>query len=352
MLNCVVANFFHWYLKVETEDSAKGNMFQNVFDVFMAELKMAGLAGNLMEQKLRAQTEYIDIISRYTAVDKIFPIRSLMPLNYCSCQRAARDEKGRKDQKEATMRKLLAEGSRRNIPNGLDSVPLALEPSFDVTGLDPTNIILFKSAMYPAVIDFFIRKRMGQDPLHVCAVTSSASSHVTPMASNSPGVDAGVDESGEGVAVKRKGPVDESPMKDPADDTSHQHHRPSVEPVPETSVYKVIFKSGDDLRQDQLIMQLISLMDGLLKKVNLDLGLLTYGILATGPTDGVMEFVRGSMPISAVLSSFGNSILAYLKHHNPDSRGPLGVKAQAMDMFVRSCASSCVVTYILGIGDR
>ncbi|CAE7791595.1 pikE [Symbiodinium microadriaticum] len=99
-------------------------------------------------------------------------------------------------------------------------------------------------------------------------------------------------------------------------------------------------------------MQLISLMDGLLKKVNLDLGLLTYGILATGPTDGVMEFVRGSMPISAVLSSYGNSILTYLKHHNPDSKGPLGMKAEAMDMFVRSCASSCVVTYILGIGDR
>jgi len=37
---------------------------------------------------------------------------------------------------------------------------------------------------------------------------------------------------------------------------------------------------GDDLRQDQLIMQMISLMDGLLKKVNLDLKLVTYGILA------------------------------------------------------------------------
>lgn len=34
---------------------------------------------------------------------------------------------------------------------------------------------------------------------------------------------------------------------------------------------KVIFKSGDDLRQDQLIMQMISLMDSLLKRVNLDL---------------------------------------------------------------------------------
>lgn len=39
-----------------------------------------------------------------------------------------------------------------------------------------------------------------------------------------------------------------------------------VPPQPPGSL-KVIFKSGDDLRQDQLIMQMINLMDSLLKKV-------------------------------------------------------------------------------------
>jgi phosphatidylinositol 3-kinase len=58
---------------------------------------------------------------------------------------------------------------------------------------------------------------------------------------------------------------------------------PSIETV---TTYKLMFKSGDDLRQDQLIMQMISLMDSLLKKVNLDLKLLTYGILAVGQKDG------------------------------------------------------------------
>jgi hypothetical protein len=78
---------------------------------------------------------------------------------------------------------------------------------------------------------------------------------------------------------------------------------------------------------------------------------LVYNI-PTGPTDGIMEFVRGSMPISAVLSSYGNSLSAYLKHFNPEPHSPYGVKPEAMEMFVRSCAASCVVTFILGIGDR
>ncbi|CAN0428953.1 unnamed protein product, partial [Hapterophycus canaliculatus] len=42
-------------------------------------------------------------------------------------------------------------------------------------------------------------------------------------------------------------------------------------PVTPSTRAQVIFKSGDDLRQDQLIMQMISLMDSLLKRVNLDL---------------------------------------------------------------------------------
>lgn len=45
--------------------------------------------------------------------------------------------------------------------------------------------------------------------------------------------------------------------------------------------YKIIFKNGDDLRQDQLILQQILLMDGLLKRENLDLMLTPYKCLAT-----------------------------------------------------------------------
>ncbi|KAK7202392.1 kinase-like domain-containing protein [Myxozyma melibiosi] len=118
----------------------------------------------------------------------------------------------------------------------------------------------------------------------------------------------------------------------------------------EGGTYQIVFKNGDDLRQDQLVMQIISLMDKLLRKENLDLKLTPYKILATGPMDGSMQFIP-STSLAAALGEY-HSILAFLKEHNPDANAPLGVKAEAMDTFVKSCAGYCVITYLLGVGDR
>ncbi|CAG2065923.1 unnamed protein product, partial [Timema podura] len=49
----------------------------------------------------------------------------------------------------------------------------------------------------------------------------------------------------------------------------------------EGTEYVAIFKHGDDLRQDQLILQMITLMDKLLRRENLDLKLTPYRVLAT-----------------------------------------------------------------------
>ncbi|KAI0730079.1 atypical/PIKK/PI3K protein kinase [Fomitopsis betulina] len=118
------------------------------------------------------------------------------------------------------------------------------------------------------------------------------------------------------------------------------------------SEYPLIFKDGDDMRQDQLVIQLFTLMDRLLRKENLDLKLSPYDVLATGPLQGMAQFIQ-SKTIAAIVSEYG-TLLNYLRAHYPDegSVGTYGVEPGVIDTFVRSCAGYCVVTYLLGVGDR
>ncbi|KAF9520869.1 hypothetical protein BS47DRAFT_1370322 [Hydnum rufescens UP504] len=118
------------------------------------------------------------------------------------------------------------------------------------------------------------------------------------------------------------------------------------------SEYPVIFKNGDDMRQDQLVIQLFTLMDRLLRKENLDLRLSPYDVLATGTQEGMVQFIP-SKTIAAIVSDH-STVLNYLRLHSPDegSVGTYGVTPSVIDTFIRSCAGYCVVTYILGVGDR
>jgi phosphatidylinositol 3-kinase len=109
----------------------------------------------------------------------------------------------------------------------------------------------------------------------------------------------------------------------------------------EDSDYPIIFKNGDDLRQDQLVIQLFTLMDRLLRKENLDLKLSPYAVLATGTTEGMVQFVP-SKSLAAIMGEYG-SLLNYLKvdHVNEGAIGTLGVEPAVLDTFIRSCGRSC-----------
>lgn len=113
---------------------------------------------------------------------------------------------------------------------------------------------------------------------------------------------------------------------------------------------KVIFKKGDDIRQDQLVVQMVSLMDRLLKMENLDLHLTPYKVLATGQDEGMLEFIPSSS-LAQILSEY-RSIVNYLQRFHSDENGPFGITAACLETFIKSCAGYSVITYILGIGDR
>ncbi|CAH3041450.1 unnamed protein product [Porites lobata] len=116
--------------------------------------------------------------------------------------------------------------------------------------------------------------------------------------------------------------------------------------------YVTMFKNGDDLRQDQLILQIIRLMDKLLMKENLDLKLTPYKVLATSGSHGFVQFIE-STPVAEVLDKdVDGSIQNYFRRHAPCESAPYGISPEVMDTYVKSCAGYCVITYILGVGDR
>ena len=106
---------------------------------------------------------------------------------------------------------------------------------------------------------------------------------------------------------------------------------------------KTIFKHTD-VRQDQFLLQLFELMDRLLQKVNIDLKLTPYKILAVSTNHGFVEFLESSS-IFDILKIYG-SIENFFKKQNA-----LKID-QITDNFIRSCAGCSIIGYILGIEDR
>ncbi|OTF74718.1 hypothetical protein BLA29_000662, partial [Euroglyphus maynei] len=120
-------------------------------------------------------------------------------------------------------------------------------------------------------------------------------------------------------------------------------------------VNAIIFKSGDDLRQDMLTLQVIRIMDQIWRRENLDLRMLPYNCLATGNQVGLIEVVPHAKTVmgiqrvggrKAALQIDSSKLHKWIREHNNDNYD------NAVENFTRSCAGYCVATFILGIGDR
>ncbi|EQC34632.1 hypothetical protein SDRG_07953 [Saprolegnia diclina VS20] len=296
-----MANFFYWYLQVEVSDVRDGDMFTRILERMLSQMRESD-DGVAILNMLQTQNEYMNRI---------------MALHL-----RARDEKGKKDAKEEKLKQYL---KQMVWPKGVH-IRLPLDPSIHLSGIVPTSAKMFKSAMYPCVLDFttvLVEADVAED-------TEATSLR-------------------ESLSVLNSGP---SSFTAPPPLTSMTSNRfLGLRRDKDGPAYKVMIKNGDDLRQDQLVMQMFSLMDRLLKKVNLDLKLVSYQILATSPSAGLMMFVNDSYPVSGVISNY-KTIQAFLRAHNPDPSGYEGIALEAINTYVRSLAGSCVFSYILGIGDR
>jgi len=121
----------------------------------------------------------------------------------------------------------------------------------------------------------------------------------------------------------------------------------------------VIFKAGDDLRQDKLTLQMFHIMDKIWKREDLNLMLNPYNVIATGADTGMIEVVTSSNTISKIQKEMGggavgafkdNVLTRWLEEKNAGITPQ--EKLEVYERFAASCAGYCVATYVLGIGDR
>jgi phosphatidylinositol 3-kinase len=343
--NIHLANYLYWYLKVELQDQTHGARYREVFAELQDRLSRASF-----DRPAQGTNASVDVTASSTSLAETGPEGIAAPFKsfvdsakkISSSLRGAElspkssdaqhskkpskslwdilseqdiflsgimdaqlsyGTKSRKDAKETHLRSTLAKEGFDKSPNR-ESFPLPCAPEVLVNGVNPETAKVFKSAVYPALVEF-----------HVESIADK-----TDFGQTRKGTSASASPSAQSL-----------------------HHRSS---------YRAMIKTGDDLRQDQLVIMMIKLMDGLLKRSSLDMCLTPYSIIATSPTSGMIEFVERSQPLSQILASNNNSVLQFLKAHAPQHGAKYDVRPDAMSNYVRSCAGYCVITYLLGVGDR
>ncbi|KAG8348223.1 phosphatidylinositol 3-kinase [Trypanosoma vivax] len=189
------------------------------------------------------------------------------------------------------------------------AVTLPTHPGVVIEGVTSSGFYMFKSAMMPIKVPFVVRTN---------------------------------------ISIKRDQPDANSRSASPTgrgDTVATAQSASVLVPVSfPSTIVELLFKVGDDVRQDQLVVQVLGLIDTMLRQDGLDLCLSPYRVLATGPAEGLVEFV----PDVVTLQSVQRDITGFIRTHNNSKEA----YRAAMSRFTKSCAGYCVLTFILGIGDR
>lgn len=323
----VLANYFYWYLVVEIE-----NFSQHIGDPNSS----TSTAAN--QKNLRAHQTYTNIMDRFIASLSVDQEALQIRRDFLSRQRlfvdklvslmtmVSKENKNRLGKIEK-LKESLADSDSLKFDFTLLDPPLSLplDPSIKIRGVMPERATLFKSQLMP------------------CRLTLKTTINEKTFQ---------LDQAHEGILSSS--PLGTSPRTQESHLSLAQGKNPRNSPTiyggtacPE---YNVIFKHGDDLRQDQLILQTITLMDKLLRRENLDLKLTPYRVLATSTRHGFVQYVE-SVSLAEIRATEG-SIQNFFRRYAPAPEAPYGIAPDVMDAYVRSCAGYCVITYLLGVGDR
>lgn len=108
----------------------------------------------------------------------------------------------------------------------------------------------------------------------------------------------------------------------------------------------LLFKQ-EDVRVDCVVMNVIRFMNLVLKRNNMDLDIVTYDVIPISDQAGCIKIVPDSYTLYKVKEEFKFTIQNFILEHNPD------MTIQTIRRrFMHSCAGACVVSFLLGLGDR
>lgn len=116
--------------------------------------------------------------------------------------------------------------------------------------------------------------------------------------------------------------------------------------IDNTNTKKQIMFKSEDIRKDHIITNIINIIHDILKKENIIIDIIQYEVVPTSKNSGYIEIIEKSATIYNIINS-GCTIQNYILNHNKNQT--IGVFREKI---VKSTALYCVVSYLLGIGDR
>ncbi len=228
-----LTNFLFWYLRVETETDDT-TLFRSVLCALMYALCTHSLTTATLAKQLYYTDEYIDSI--------------------VSCQEDARTQMAWlsfSDKYRVVTEKLngfFVSRSLTTLPlpllnSGITTIPNPLDPHIMLTGLDKCSKI-FKSKMLPVVIDMHATMERGESYAQMSGTPAKSITSSSDTSTGSAGSAMTHDNSSSiSISIKSSSPN----MRGSSPVGGQQ--------LP-TFIQKLFFKIGDDLRTDQLILNL------------------------------------------------------------------------------------------------